>query len=249
MSSLNPFKITHAEASANILRFVAECRLVQKTWHTKDAEGRELACALGAMHPSVTKPQDCNGDLMPLWLAELTPTLFDGIPATEVSNIGTRYGTLVGQWHVLSPESWNTILTKFLIRTIDDAVEAARPVASTAIYWTQVETACEGVKKALNGDGDLNAAEAAAYAANAAAYAAYAAARAAAYAAYAAYAAARAAANAANAAYAARAAAYAAYAAAYAAYAASYAAAYAAAYLKLFTFLLDIIEQQIKGIQ
>ena len=141
--------ITHAQASTNILAAVEARTLVQGKWHDRDREGRELACLLGAIHPSVTSPAECNGKLMPMWLAELTPTLFDGIPPAEILPIARRYGELVGRWHVLTAAQWKTILDRFLIRCIDDAVAAARPVSEGKEYWPAVEAACAQAKAAI----------------------------------------------------------------------------------------------------
>jgi hypothetical protein len=165
-------EITNAAASAAILAACDEGRLVQRQWHERGKDGRELACLLGAIHPSVTSPADCNGDLMPMWLAELTPTLFDGIAAEHMLSMARRYGELVARWHMLTPAGWDAIRTRFLIRTIDAAVEAATPVSAGKSYWPAVEAACEQVKTALATGKGLNAARAAAAAAAGAAAAA-----------------------------------------------------------------------------
>lgn len=168
--------ITHASASAAILRHVNESRLTQCKWHSKADDGRELACLLGAIHPSVTSPAECNGDLMPMWLAESVPVLFDGLPSDRIYPQARRFGELVARWHVLAPAQWDGIEVRFKIKAIDEAIDAARPVCEGKPYWPQVVTAVQQVTKALNGDGDLaaagGAAEAAARAAEAAALAA-----------------------------------------------------------------------------
>ena len=220
-------EITHADASANILRFCAEKRLTQGQWHEKAEDGRDIACLLGSIDPSVKMPEDCNGDLMPLWLAQLTVVLFDHLSVDNIYPIAHRYGELVARWHILTDTDWNSILIKFLVRRIDDAVEAARPVSVGKPYWDAIETVCEQSKVAIK-SGDKTAADAARDAASAVADADYAAASAAA-----------------------SAAACAAHAAASAAACAAHAAASAAAYAvgarvavhdKLFTFVLDQIE-------
>lgn len=261
--------ISHAEASAAILKACDANALIQGKWHTIK-NGREIACLLGSVHPNINSPSDCNGDLMPLWMAELTVVLFDGIQTSEIHNTARRYGNLVARWHVLQPSDWNTVLQNFLVQTIDTAVNAARSVNIGKPYWRQISNACDLCKTAILTNNDTTdvvdaaaartaraAARAAANAARADAYAAADAAADAA-AAYAAADAARAAADAADnaadaaadaadtAARTARAAAYAADTAArIAADAPARAAADAAAdaaYLKLFTFLLDQIE-------
>jgi hypothetical protein len=224
---------TNEYASKNILAAVEEGRLVQGNWHHRD-DGKELACLLGAIDPKVTKPADCNARLMPMWLADLTPTLFDGIDPMQIYPIARRYGKLVGRWHVISADRWDALLTKFLIKTIDDAVDVARTSSVGQSYWPAVEKSCQQCKDAIQAGGDKSAEGAATAAAAEAAAAARAAA----------VTAARAAAGTAGAA--ARAAAEAAWAAAVMARAAegaaTAAAAEAAAYLNLFIFLLDQIE-------
>jgi len=118
--------IPHATASANILRHVETGTLIQGGWHRRRG-GVELACLLGSIDPSVKTTQDCNAELMPLWLAETSLVLFDGLPRGSIGPVARRYGTLIAQWHVLVPIRWDAILMRFLIRAIDDAVDAARP--------------------------------------------------------------------------------------------------------------------------
>jgi hypothetical protein len=253
--------ITNADASANILRFADEGRLTQSQWHGRGNDGRKIACLLGAIDPSVTSAEECNGKLMPMWLAELTPTLFDGIPAAEIVPVARRYGELIARWGALAPEAWERVWIKFLIYTIDQALDAARPVSEGGPYWPAVEAACAQTKAALEsgdrnglkaGARDLAAAAAAraawptaaAEAARAARAARAAEAAAAAAAAWAAEAEAAAAAWAAEAAAAAAAAWPTAAAEAAAAAWAAEAAAAAAMYLRLFTFLLDQIEAE-----
>ena len=153
-------EITHADASANILRFCAEKRLTQRQWHEKGKDGRDIACLLGSIDPSVKRPEDCNGDLMPLWLARITVVLFDHLSVDNIYPIALRYGELVARWHILTDTDWNSILIKFLVRCIDDAVEAARPVSVGKPYWDAIETVCEQSKVAIK-SGDKTAADAA----------------------------------------------------------------------------------------
>ena len=203
---------TNEFASNAILRAVETKSLVQSSWHSRAEDGRQVACLLGSISPDVRSVKDCNASLMPLWLAELTPTLFDGIPADHVYPVAERYGRAVGQWNKLTDIQWNSILVKFLVRTIDDALSAARPQCVDKPYWQAVEDACASSKAAIvSGDDPEKKAEAAARAAEAAA----------------------------------RAAARAAWAAARTAAEAAAEAAARAAYLKLFTFLLDTIEEEL----
>src|ERR1700679_3879209 len=127
--------ITHAIASENILRFCDEGRLTQARWHDRDADGRELACLLGSLDPSVDNVAICNGDLMPLWLAKMTPGLFDGINVEKIYPLARRYGELIGRWGVLLKADWDAILASVLVHCIDLALDTARPTAEDKPYW------------------------------------------------------------------------------------------------------------------
>jgi hypothetical protein len=155
-------EIAHAEASAAILAHVEAGTLVQNKWHGRGDDGREIACLLGAIHPSVTSPAECNGALMPMWLAELTPVLFDGISQAEIYPAARRFGELVGRWHALSPGQWDAILNRVLIRCIDDAMAAARPVSQGKNYWLAVESACAQCRAAIESSAAARAAASAA---------------------------------------------------------------------------------------
>ena len=155
--------ITHAEASTAILAAVATGTLVQGKWHDPGADGRHLACLLGSIHSEMKEAADCPADLMPLWMAELTVTLFDRVPAAEIYRIARRYGGLVARWHALDAAGWDAVLRRFLVRAIDDAVRYARPVAIGQSYWPAVDAACALCRVAIeNGDRDAAAARAAA---------------------------------------------------------------------------------------
>jgi hypothetical protein len=97
---------------------------------------------------------------MPMWLAKLTPLLFDSIQAVEIVAVARRYGELVARWGGLAPEAWERVKTAFLIRTVDEAMEAARPVSKRKPYWPAVEAACNNTKSALE-SGDKKALKAA----------------------------------------------------------------------------------------
>lgn len=143
---------------------------------------------------------------MPEWLAHTTVTLFDGQNKGAALAWAERYGGLMARWHVLTPDAWTRCEIAFKIACVRSAIASAEPVCKGKDYWPKVTAAAQQVCDALEGNGDLKAAaaaaNAAANAANAAAYAAAAAANASANAAaYAANANAAAVRTAANAAY------------------------------------------------
>ena len=141
--------ITNADAAANILRFAEEGRLTQSQWHGRGADGRDIACLLGAIHPSVTSAQECNGKLMPMWLAEYVPVGFDGLPASEIVPMARKFAACMLIWGRMPDGGWERVKTGFLIEIINVALEVARPVAEGKPYWPAVDAACSQVKAAL----------------------------------------------------------------------------------------------------
>ena len=180
----------------------SENRIIQNSWRRQGDDGRELVCALAAFGSDINSASQCPKDLMPEWLAQLIPTIDDGMAADEVHWFSGALIDCAERWHVLDDAAWQRIQTGFMIGSLKLALEAAEPVqpAPAPEYWPQVQNACEQVCAALkSGDAEqLKKAEAAAWAAARAA--AWAAARAAEAAAWAAEAAAEAAAWAAEAA-------------------------------------------------
>ena len=164
-------ELTPQEASQRILSFLHEGRLVQGAWHRKES-GRELACMIGALDPSITDASQCPSGVMPQWLAYCTVSLFDGQSKSDALAWAERYAGLMPRWHVLKPDVWARIETRFKLESVKFAIGAAEPVCKDKSYWPQVTAAAQQVLAALEGNGDLSAAYAAAHAARAAAHAA-----------------------------------------------------------------------------
>lgn len=175
--------ITPQDASRRVLEFAHDNRLVQGSWHTEQ-DGRQLACMLGAMGNGIVidAADKCPAELMPAWLAHLVVELFDGQPRDSAIAWAVRFATQMGhaRWPAID---WEHVRVEFMVGTIDQALESARPSCGTEPYWPAVEAACRQVQQALRGNGDLAAARAARAAAEAARAAAGAAAEAAAWAA------------------------------------------------------------------
>jgi hypothetical protein len=90
-------------------QFIAEGRLIRKDWTGTDAEGRETACLLAALSPEVAKErkeQACPADIMPSWLAHLTPWINDAGSTAEWPAVVRRYAALARRWHVLDAAGW-----------------------------------------------------------------------------------------------------------------------------------------------
>jgi hypothetical protein len=152
--------ITREDAALRILDFANEGRLVQSAWHTADADGRELACLLGAIHPSVNGAEDCPSSVMPSWMAELLPTLFDGVSEAKATDYGRRFAQALRIGN-----ADDTVLRMFLIAAVEFAVSAAAPKGDVPDYWPAVEQSCAGVlallKKSNPNEKDRAAAKAA----------------------------------------------------------------------------------------
>lgn len=104
--------LTASEQAADRLdRFIEEGRLIRKAW-TGERDGRDTACLLAAMSPEVAKEKRasaCPADIMPQWLAYLTPWIDDsGIKAAWPEQV-EWFARLAHRWHVLTPERWRRL--------------------------------------------------------------------------------------------------------------------------------------------
>lgn len=73
---------TAQQAFDRYMEFRANNALIQHGWHDT-SDGRELACALGALGSDVDDPKECPSAVMPQWLANCVPSLFDSGPFDE----------------------------------------------------------------------------------------------------------------------------------------------------------------------
>lgn len=127
-----------------------EGRIIQGQW--RRTNGKELVCALAAFGPDINSSSDCPAELMPPWLAELVPTLDDGIAAVDVPWFSGELIARARRWSVLDSAAWERVRVGFLIATVRQALASAA-VANTAehvpAYWPQVVETCEQVCTAL----------------------------------------------------------------------------------------------------
>lgn len=151
-----------------------EGRIIQGTWRKRNGGGRELVCALAAFGPDINSASDCPADLMPPWLAELVPTLDDGIAAKDVLWFSGELIDRARRWGALDSNAWERIRTGFQIASICQALSSAESVQPDPKpeYWQKVIDACNGVISALENHDGVEAARAARAAAAEAAWAA-----------------------------------------------------------------------------
>jgi len=100
---------------------------------------------------------------MPDWLAELTPTLFDGVPSDQANAYALRYAAVAERWCALTPEAWDRVSVAFRIACIEQALASAESVQPTPrpAYWDAVQSACTNMVAALKSGDAADAAEAA----------------------------------------------------------------------------------------
>jgi hypothetical protein len=97
------------EASETLESMIAENRVIRGNWVGTDAQGRETACLLAAISVDVRKnhcPGHCPADIMPPWLAHLTPFIDDRGSLEAWPGVIRRYAKLAARWHALTPEAW-----------------------------------------------------------------------------------------------------------------------------------------------
>ncbi len=82
---------TAAEALDRYEAFLSHDAIVQRMWHGSGANGRKLACGLGVIGPAVFSPRDCPAAIMPRWLAQMVPWLFDGQSKADALAWGSRF--------------------------------------------------------------------------------------------------------------------------------------------------------------
>jgi hypothetical protein len=118
------------DACDRIALFAREGRLIQHGWHRTADDGRELACLLGAVGSGVTSPEACPADVMPVWLAHLLPTLFDGLPAERTADLGLRFAAALR-----SGRADDDVRSRWRARAEADARASACAAAPASAAW------------------------------------------------------------------------------------------------------------------
>jgi hypothetical protein len=140
---------------------LAEERIIQRAWN-REENGKHYVCLAAAWgEPGTIKSvSDCPVKLFPRWVFELMPTLDDGVAAADLPWLFQGFADRAEKMAAFTSEQWEQARTDFLVAVIDVAIENARPSqpSPTPAYWVEVIAACEGVKQALKGNGDLEAA-------------------------------------------------------------------------------------------
>ena len=162
-------------------QYIAEDRLIRHAWTGSDKQGRKTACLMAAMSPEVASSRDvsaCPADIMPQWLAHLTPWIDDSGSDDAWHGMVRRYAAVAARWHALSDEIWRRLDYTARRIALEDCLQfagdAAPAVGGVIALLRQAEAGADVTRS------EWAAAWAAAKAAEAAAWDAWAAARAAA---------------------------------------------------------------------
>jgi hypothetical protein len=77
------------------------------------ARGTWTACLLSQLAPECESAESwtaCPSEVMPPWLAALTPWMADSASPGAWPNVVRRYAALSRRWHVLTPDSWRRLM-------------------------------------------------------------------------------------------------------------------------------------------
>ena len=124
--------IDNRVASERILQHLREQRLVQGEWHSQDAQGRELACVLGAISPEIVSATECPASVMPQWLALIVVGMFDGQGKDDAAAWAGRFGEQMSRWHVLDGAAWDRVRAAFCAACVEDADKSAADASAAA---------------------------------------------------------------------------------------------------------------------
>jgi len=158
--------------------FIADGRLIRQQWVGTDAAGRETACLIAAIWPDAGRKRyagACAAEVMPKWLALMTPWIDDAGSLEPWPIVIRRYAALARRWHALTSADWRAVEYRVRAITVREAMAHTKHEKIVAIC-ERVAALCD---RFAGGEAGLEwaAAAAAAAAADAAAAARWAAAR------------------------------------------------------------------------
>ena len=134
-----------------ILQRLEEGTLIRNAWTGTDDRGRKTACLLAALSPEVEREKTaaaCPAEIMPSWLAHLTPWMDDAGTLEAWPGMVRRYADLASRWHVLSDADWKRVE----FTTLRIIVESVAPFAGQAL--PAVEEVLTLLRRAERGDVD-----------------------------------------------------------------------------------------------
>jgi hypothetical protein len=92
---------------------INEDRIVRGYWTGVDEQGRETACLLAALSPEVVEHDGnasaCPAELMPVWMAYLTPWIDDSASESMWPSAIRRYAACAARWSALDDAAWRRV--------------------------------------------------------------------------------------------------------------------------------------------
>ena len=129
----------------NLQTLIEENRIIRGKWRGHDAQGRETACLLAAMSPAVVDDaSQCPADVMPAWLAHLTPWIDDAGTVEHWPKVVRAYADVAARWHVLDAAAWHRLNYGCRVITLREAATHTTDAAALAACATVIAL-CERV--------------------------------------------------------------------------------------------------------
>lgn len=99
-------------------RAVEEGLVLRGMWTARGEDGREGACLLATLAPETASGNAglCPAEVMPEWLARLTPWIDDSGSLAEWSGMVRRYAAVAARWYVLTLGDWRQL--DYVVRAI-----------------------------------------------------------------------------------------------------------------------------------
>ncbi len=114
-------------------QFIDEKRIVRGKWNGTDKQGRHVACLLAAISPEVDAEKSsgaCPADIMPAWMAYLTPWIDDSGAEENWWPHVLKYADLAKRWHILTPAAWERAYYRVQRESV---IEARRPTKNSNV--------------------------------------------------------------------------------------------------------------------
>lgn len=119
--------------------YIRENRILRSRWSDLDADGREHACLIVALAPEVGAQgavAQCPADVIPAWLAYLTPALDDGVSMAAWPEIVQKYARVVRMGATtLDDAGWRRVQARFLL-AVDPSLEGETVPTVAAALWS-----------------------------------------------------------------------------------------------------------------
>jgi hypothetical protein len=117
-------------------QYIIEGRLIRHGWTGNDEHGRHTACLLAALSPEVASSKQasaCPANIMPDWLAWLTPKMDDRGSAAAWPKMVKRYAELASKWHVLDGAAWKRCMFRSLAAIVEEEALYAKDGTPQAV--------------------------------------------------------------------------------------------------------------------